>query len=143
PVRRPQPGLRLSAGGQLPRLNAKDAKTAKSAKEDNSHCFPWRSWRAWRSWRLNFFPMQRREFLYLTAAAISQFAFARDLPRDVKIVRITAFDLVSRRPKFVGKNARLDDHGDTARDRLVILSASDGSEGFGCCRAPEKSFAEF
>jgi L-alanine-DL-glutamate epimerase-like enolase superfamily enzyme len=87
--------------------------------------------------------MRRRDFLFLaTAAAITRGAFARDLPRDVTIVRVTGFDLVSRRPKFVGKNARLDDHGDSARDRLVILRASDGSRGLGCCRAPEKSLAE-
>src|SRR4051812_10310667 len=83
--------------------------------------------------------MQRRQFLRLAAAALSRVTFARDLPRDVKIVRVTAFDLPSKRPKFVGKNARLDDHGDGSHDRIVILNTNDGTQGIGCCRASEKA----
>jgi L-alanine-DL-glutamate epimerase-like enolase superfamily enzyme len=85
--------------------------------------------------------MRRREFLLASAAVLARCALARDLPRDVKIVRITAFDLPSKRPKFVGKNARLDDHGDGSHDRVVTLYASDGTAGFGCCHANEKSLA--
>jgi L-rhamnonate dehydratase len=86
--------------------------------------------------------MRRREFLFLAAAAmLPRFSFAKDLPRDVKIVRIIAFDLPTKRSKVVGKNARLDVHGDRSADRIVRLIASDGTEGFGCCRADEKTIA--
>ncbi len=84
--------------------------------------------------------MNRRQFLFLAAAALARSAFA-DAPADIKITRITAFDVPTKRPKFIGKNARLDDHGDSSRDRMVILHASDGSQGFGCCGADEKALA--
>jgi L-alanine-DL-glutamate epimerase-like enolase superfamily enzyme len=90
---------------------------------------------------VKFPTMHRREFLFASAALLARCAFARDIPRDVKIVRITAFDIASKRPKFVGKNARLDDHGDGSRDRVVILHAGDGSQGIGCCRASEKDLS--
>lgn len=64
-------------------------------------------------------------------------ALADDLPTDVKIIRITGFDLTSRRVKVAGKNARLDVHGDRATDRMVRLYASNGMEGIGNCRASE------
>ena len=64
--------------------------------------------------------MRRREFLFASAALLARCALGADLPRDIRIVRITAFDLPSKRPKFVGKNARLDDHGDGSRDRSRI-----------------------
>src|SRR5580765_6916783 len=85
--------------------------------------------------------MRRREFLFAFAALLARCAFAANLPRDVKIVRVTAFDLPSKRPKFVGKNARLDDHGDGSRDRVVVLRANSGAQGIGCCRASEKALA--
>lgn len=63
--------------------------------------------------------------------------WANDLPADVRITRIVGFDLVSRRPKWVGKNSRLDDHGDTATDRMVRLFTNTGAEGLGYCAADE------
>src|SRR2546429_7200636 len=87
-------------------------------------------------------PLTRRSFLAATTSlAFAPFALAADAPRDIKVTRVTAFDLITRRKKFIGKNARLDDHGDSSRDRLVILQASDGSQGFGCCRADAKTLA--
>lgn len=85
--------------------------------------------------------MNRREFIFATAAAMSAVALAREVPGDVKIVRIVGFDLPTKRVKFVGKNSRLDVHGDKSRDRIVRLIASDGTEGFGCSRADEKKLA--
>jgi L-alanine-DL-glutamate epimerase-like enolase superfamily enzyme len=87
--------------------------------------------------------MKRREFLTtlgaaVGAAAFSRVAWAADLPNDVTIERIIRFDLASRRPKLVGKNSRLDVHGDSASDRMVRLVASDGTEGLGSCRASEE-----
>jgi L-alanine-DL-glutamate epimerase-like enolase superfamily enzyme len=94
--------------------------------------------------------MRRRDLLIASAAATAaaaaaallvRTAFAANAPRDVKIVRVSGFDLPSKRPKFVGKNARLDDHGDGSRDRLVLVRTSNDVVGFGCCRAPEKALA--
>ena len=83
--------------------------------------------------------MRRREFLFASAALLARSAFAADVSRDVKLVRVTGFDLPSKRPKFVGKNARLDDHGDGSRDRLVVLRTNNDIQAFGCCRASEKA----
>src|SRR4051812_19488970 len=85
--------------------------------------------------------MNRRHFLFLAAAAISKVSFAADVAPDITISRIIAFDLPTKRTKFVGKNSRLDVHGDSSRDRIVRLIASDGTEGFGCCHADEKVLA--
>jgi L-alanine-DL-glutamate epimerase-like enolase superfamily enzyme len=81
--------------------------------------------------------MNRRQFLALAAAtAFAPLAVADRIDPDIKITRISAFDLASKRVKFVGKNARLPDHGDTARDPIVLLRTNNGIEGFGYCRAP-------
>ena len=88
--------------------------------------------------------MNRRELLSLcgglaASAALWRPVWAADLPRDLKITRIVAFDLVSRRPKVVGKNSQRGDHGDRAMDRMVRLYTSAGLEGLGNCRADEKA----
>ena len=92
--------------------------------------------------------MKRREFLAacggVAAAALAlrpAGAWAADLPRDLKVTRIVAFDLVSLRPKKVGKNSRLGDHGDRATDRMVRLFTRAGLEGLGNCRADEATLA--
>lgn len=86
--------------------------------------------------------MHRREFLSFCggmagASVIPPSGWAAALPRDIRITRVIGFDLVSRRAKFCGKNSRLDDHGDQARDRMVRLFTSAGVEGLGNCRAGE------
>jgi len=86
--------------------------------------------------------MDRRHFLVLggglaAAAMLPRWTWAADLPRDLKITRIVGFDLVSVRPKFVGKNSRLGDHGDRGTDRMVRLFTSAGLEGLGHCGAGE------
>jgi hypothetical protein len=81
--------------------------------------------------------MRRREFLVLMGAAMARMTLANDVEHDVKIVRVTSFDLKCQRVKFVGKNSRLDVHGEHSTDRVVKLVASNGIEGFGCCRAKE------
>ena len=86
--------------------------------------------------------MHRREFVKLLAAAAlaPRLALAADdVPKDVKIVRIVAFDLPTKRVKFVGKNARLDDHGDHSHDRIIRLITNTGVEGFGVCHRDEKT----
>ncbi len=90
---------------------------------------------------VQFAAMRRREFLVLAGAVMSRMAFANETASDVKIVRVTSFDLRCQRVKFVGKNSRLDVHGDHSTDRVVKLIANNGVEGFGCCRANEKQLA--
>src|SRR4029079_7966337 len=82
--------------------------------------------------------MNRREFILAAAAAMSAPALAREVADDVKVVRALAFDLPTKRVKFVGNHSRLDVHGDGSRDRIVQLFASDGTDGFGWCRLDEK-----
>ncbi|MEX2559229.1 MAG: enolase C-terminal domain-like protein, partial [Pirellulales bacterium] len=86
----------------------------------------------------------RRRFIgdcaLATAAATAGFwnvrrVLADELPRDVKITRIVGFDLTSHRPKMVGRNSRLDVHGDQATDRMVRVYTNSGLEGLGNCRA--------
>src|SRR5207237_3027834 len=68
---------------------------------------------------------------------------ALDVRRDMRIIRIVAFDLTSRRNKLAGKNARLDVHGDSAVDPMVrIYTNVQGVEGLGVCRAPREKLAE-
>jgi L-alanine-DL-glutamate epimerase-like enolase superfamily enzyme len=87
--------------------------------------------------------MQRREFLSTMGAAVGacvlpRFTLADELPSDVTITHIVSFDLVGKRPKMVGKNARIGVHGDSATDRMVRLTASDGTTAIGSCRAGEE-----
>jgi L-alanine-DL-glutamate epimerase-like enolase superfamily enzyme len=83
--------------------------------------------------------IRRRDFLAVTAAyavagSSRRESAAGDIPRDIRITRVVGFDLVSRRPKLVGKNSRLDVHGDQATDRMVRLYTNAGLEGVGNCR---------
>jgi len=73
--------------------------------------------------------------------SLPRWTWAGDLPRNLKITRVIGFDLVSKRPKFVGKNAVLLDHGDRGTDRMVRLFTNAGLEGIGHCRADEKALA--
>src|SRR5947207_2658989 len=89
----------------------------------------------------------RREFLVGCASvgvALSTPASLRADPRpDIRITRIVAFDLPSKRNKVAGKNARLDVHGDSAVDPVVrIYTNAEGVEGLGVCRASKEKLAE-
>ncbi|MGQ0633725.1 MAG: enolase C-terminal domain-like protein [Planctomycetaceae bacterium] len=86
--------------------------------------------------------MRRRAFLtVLGSAALARTAraFATELPQDLRITRVVGFDLVSRRSKVAGKNARLDVHGDQATDRMLRLFTNTGLEGFGNCVVNEEA----
>lgn len=90
--------------------------------------------------------MQRREFLAATGALAAvglsrATSWAESIPRDVRITRIVGFDVTSRRPKMVGKNSRLDVHGDHATDRMVRIYTNAGMEGIGNCRAEQTTLA--
>jgi L-alanine-DL-glutamate epimerase-like enolase superfamily enzyme len=88
--------------------------------------------------------MNRRRFLTIGGGALAalrfpRWAWAGDVPKDIKITRIVGFDLVSPRPKLVGNNSRLGVHGDHTTDRMVRLSTNAGIEGLGHCRASEEA----
>ena len=87
--------------------------------------------------------MRRREFLRIAAGTtlLPLGAWAKEAPRDLKVTRIVGFNLVSERPKLVGKNSRLDVHGKRATDRMVRLFTNGGFEGIGNCRAGQKELA--
>jgi L-alanine-DL-glutamate epimerase-like enolase superfamily enzyme len=68
-----------------------------------------------------------------------RFAWADNLPADVRITRVVAFDLPLKRAKIAGKNSRLDVHGDSSRDAMVRLFTSAGVEGIGACRIGERT----
>jgi L-alanine-DL-glutamate epimerase-like enolase superfamily enzyme len=87
--------------------------------------------------------MRRRDFLTAAAGAtlFPRLLKAAQPPRDIKITRIVGFDLTSRRPKLVGKNSRLDVHGDRSADRMVRIFTNAGIEGLGNCRAPSAGWS--
>jgi L-alanine-DL-glutamate epimerase-like enolase superfamily enzyme len=96
-------------------------------------------------------PFSRRQFLSTcTSSAITAMILssspslrAADMPKDIRITRIVAFDLNCKRNKVAGKNARLDVHGDSAVDPMVrIYTNKQGIEGIGVCRASKEKFGE-
>lgn len=88
--------------------------------------------------------MRRRAFLAVPLAlgAGSRLAPAVEVPDDLRITRIVALEITSRRNKVAGKNARLDVHGDTAKDRIVRVLTDQGLEGLGDCRMGEAQARE-
>ncbi len=88
--------------------------------------------------------MRRREFLKAVAAGawLSAGGWAQALRDDIRITRAVGFDLVSERPKLVGKNSRLDVHGRRATDRMVRLYTNAGVEGIGNCRDEQAALAQ-
>ncbi len=90
--------------------------------------------------------MVRREFLAASAmlaagGLLRRPCWADEIPRDVRITRIVGFEVTSQRPKMVGKNSRLDVHGDSATDRMVRVYTNAGIEGIGNCRAEEAALS--
>jgi hypothetical protein len=79
--------------------------------------------------------MHRRRFLETVTLStlLGRLLQAEPFPSGLKINRIVSFDLHTRRPKFVGKNARRGDHGQTSRDRMVRPYTNMGIEGLGRC----------
>jgi L-alanine-DL-glutamate epimerase-like enolase superfamily enzyme len=88
--------------------------------------------------------IRRREFLSSVAASVllSRAVRSADLPGDLKVTRLTGFDVVSQRSKVAGKNSRLDVHGDKATDRMLRIETNMGLVGVGNCRANDKDAAQ-
>ena len=93
----------------------------------------------------------RRQFLLgcssfamgATVLVTAASSLAADARGGVRITRVVAFDLRSRRNKVAGKNARLDVHGDSAVDPMVrIYTDAPGVEGLGVCRADKDKLAQ-
>ena len=59
-----------------------------------------------------------------------------------RIDKIEKITLPFKRPRFIGKNARKGDHGDTVNDRLVRIHTSDGAIGVGWSRICESEAKE-
>src|SRR5947208_307281 len=95
-------------------------------------------------------PTRRRFLRACASSAVAAMTLANaaalravDMNRDLRITRIVAFDLRSKRNKIAGKNARLDVHGDSAMDPMVrIYTNTKGVEGLGVCRANKEQLAE-
>jgi len=87
--------------------------------------------------------ISRRAFTAGVAAAAAgmRFAWAEELPKDLKITRIVSFDLRTRRRKYVGKNARRGDHGQSSKDRMARLYTNVGVEAVGRCWKPKEALA--
>jgi L-alanine-DL-glutamate epimerase-like enolase superfamily enzyme len=90
--------------------------------------------------------MNRRDFLaaasaLTTTGLLQARSWSDSIPPDIKITRIIGFDVRSRRPKLVGKNSRLDVHGDSATDRMVQIHTNTGLSGIGNCRRDQAELA--
>lgn len=87
--------------------------------------------------------MRRREFIQAAGTLLwPACTWAKAAFPDLRITRIVGFDLISTRPKLVGKNSRLDVHGRQATDRMVRLFTNTGVEGIGNCRAAKETLAQ-
>ncbi len=85
--------------------------------------------------------MLRREFLFTAASAalLHRVIQADDLPDDLRVTRLIGFDVVSQRSKVAGRNARLDVHGDSATDRMLLIETNMGITGVGNCGVNEEA----
>jgi L-alanine-DL-glutamate epimerase-like enolase superfamily enzyme len=63
------------------------------------------------------------------------------MPQSETILRIEKVTLKFQRPRFVGKNARKGDHGDTVKDPMVRVHTSSGLIGIGWSRIGEEAAA--
>ncbi|MBV9121984.1 MAG: hypothetical protein JO112_01330 [Planctomycetes bacterium] len=82
--------------------------------------------------------MNRREFLGAAAGLTvgAELCSASEKPKterlkDFTITRITGFRHVCPRPKYIGKNAYLGDHGRTTSEDVLRIETNQGVEGIG------------
>ena len=86
--------------------------------------------------------MTRRKFLQTTAASAAALtaagpllAAAAEEAGDAVITKATGYRVKFHRPKMVGKNSRLDVHGDGGSETFVRLDTDAGVSGLGWCPA--------
>jgi len=87
--------------------------------------------------------MKRRTFISAlgtaaTTSLIFPFGCKEAIPKDVKINRIVKLSIPTYRPKYVGKNSRIDDHTDQSRDVAIRVYASNGMSGLGPFRGTDE-----
>ena len=80
--------------------------------------------------------LTRRKLLkragYLGAGlAVFPFGCKEAIPDDVRITRIIKMNIPTYRPKYVGKNSRIDDHTDQSIERAIRVYTSNGLDGIG------------
>jgi len=82
--------------------------------------------------------MNRREFLAAAGANVvgaslgsAQAAINIDALKSFNITKVVGFRHVCPRPKLVGKNSRLDVHGNQTSDNVLRIATDQGVEGFG------------
>lgn len=89
--------------------------------------------------------MHRRTWLKSTLAAAWGARWSResllsamelDALREQKVVQLRGLRHRAPRPKFVGKNAHLDDHGDSVSDQILLIRTDAGIEGLGSGSLP-------
>jgi L-alanine-DL-glutamate epimerase-like enolase superfamily enzyme len=81
--------------------------------------------------------MNRRHFLGLSTGLLVGAALPGDADvragalKDFRITRVTGFRHVCPRPKFIGKNAFLGDHGRETAEDVLRIATNQGVEGIG------------
>ena len=92
--------------------------------------------------------MTRRKFLQTTAASAAAltagraFAAAAEGVGDATITAATGYRVRFHRPKMVGKNSRLDVHGDGGSETFLRLHTDRGTSGVGWCPATKDQAAK-
>ena len=66
------------------------------------------------------------------------FKLAERLGMDSTIISVKRIVLQGKRPRVIGRNARLDVHGQYARDPIVTLHTDSGLSGWGWSRASQQ-----
>jgi len=59
------------------------------------------------------------------------FGCRESVPQDIRITRILQFELRGKRPKYVGKNARIGEHTEYGYDKGIRVYTSAGLQGIG------------
>ena len=92
--------------------------------------------------------LDRRQFIHRLALAggaamIMPFGCKESIPDDVIVERIIQFTFKGKRPKFVGKNSRIDDHTEFGRDKGILIFTNNGLTGIGTYWGDEASMKPF
>jgi len=77
------------------------------------------------------------------ATMVLPFGCKESIPNDVIINRIVQFTFKGKRPKYVGKNSRLDDHTQYGRDRGILVFTNNGLIGIGTYWGDKTSLQSF
>lgn len=92
--------------------------------------------------------LNRRHFIQRLAllggvSMVLPFGCKESIPNDIRISRIVQFTFKGKRPKFVGKNSRLDDHTEFGRDKGILVFTDNGLVGIGTYWGDRNSMQAF